>query len=798
MHRLVDRCSINRNEDRLLVGYDQDGTKSRFTIFSMPEKSDSKLFTMKDPSRASNRSCRRTGADVLNLQDGGSRTRAEVVNLQGGGSRTRTRVLNLQDGGSTKRAAVLNLQDAGSRTRDEVLNLKGAGYRKNSEFVNPQGLGSRTTAEVRSTQGSGSRTGAEVLAAQNGGSRIRPEVLNIQGSGTRVSDGDVSNLDAVGLCKQRFQGHEHEEPRLKITAMSDRGERNKLTNNTRRNYANLTTIQDDTNFRGPYNYTDSDSSTSSYVRKMLPLPKSSSIGSELSPGYEVSVARLRSIYAQNTQDCPKTSRRPNLRTGNPTYNTGKSRQSDSVITPSWLGATNITVGPSVGSKPYGKMKANDPKHGSMQDPILDESMSLVEQRISAIESREDWKSKRKCHGELSVRNSVGIHVAKLMFEEAKSTQSSKQSPITTLSQKPDNSPASSFSSISYNIKKREATPEVMKAVSTDKAPASRPSDFPISLTKVAGSRSPIYNQPQDTSDPNEKRSSYSKRSDKLSLLSKCSDNLSTQPDGQLFSVRKLADSYTVSASKQDSFCPVKKLAGLSASSFVQSNGDSNIQQSKKSFTSNKPVNQWLSSRNLPGKTSLQLKTPDPATVQKIVPTTPKIPGEFSYKLKDQRCSPNYNIPSYPSASKPLELPAHIKPKNQSTLLGTSNTSRKEHTESFLKNTFNPRPDSSAPVECKHIAPISHSTTSKECSLSYTSPTPANQGCEPAPRSSLPLPYTSSRAREGPSVINMISSLPHCEEEECGSFRLPHTRAEYKSFFLHFAVPRPFYKSFSFV
>ena len=30
------------------------------------------------------------------------------------------------------------------------------------------------------------------------------------------------------------------------------------------------------------------------------------------------------------------------------------------------------------------------------------------------------------------------------------------------------------------------------------------------------------------------------------------------------------------------------------------------------------------------------------------------------------------------------------------------------------------------------------------------------------------------------------------------FRLPKSRAEYKSFFLHFAVPRPFYKSFSFV
>ena len=30
------------------------------------------------------------------------------------------------------------------------------------------------------------------------------------------------------------------------------------------------------------------------------------------------------------------------------------------------------------------------------------------------------------------------------------------------------------------------------------------------------------------------------------------------------------------------------------------------------------------------------------------------------------------------------------------------------------------------------------------------------------------------------------------------FRLPSTRAEYKSFFLHFGVPRPFYKSFSFV
>jgi len=37
-----------------------------------------------------------------------------------------------------------------------------------------------------------------------------------------------------------------------------------------------------------------------------------------------------------------------------------------------------------------------------------------------------------------------------------------------------------------------------------------------------------------------------------------------------------------------------------------------------------------------------------------------------------------------------------------------------------------------------------------------------------------------------------------DELNCPPFRLPSTRAEYKSFFLHFGVPRPFYKSFSFV
>ena len=32
----------------------------------------------------------------------------------------------------------------------------------------------------------------------------------------------------------------------------------------------------------------------------------------------------------------------------------------------------------------------------------------------------------------------------------------------------------------------------------------------------------------------------------------------------------------------------------------------------------------------------------------------------------------------------------------------------------------------------------------------------------------------------------------------GSFRMPNNRAEYKSFFLHFGTPRPFYKTFAFV
>ena len=44
----------------------------------------------------------------------------------------------------------------------------------------------------------------------------------------------------------------------------------------------------------------------------------------------------------------------------------------------------------------------------------------------------------------------------------------------------------------------------------------------------------------------------------------------------------------------------------------------------------------------------------------------------------------------------------------------------------------------------------------------------------------------------------LAILDNAGEGSEKTFRMPTTRAEYKSFFLHFGVPRPFYKSFSFV
>ena len=37
-----------------------------------------------------------------------------------------------------------------------------------------------------------------------------------------------------------------------------------------------------------------------------------------------------------------------------------------------------------------------------------------------------------------------------------------------------------------------------------------------------------------------------------------------------------------------------------------------------------------------------------------------------------------------------------------------------------------------------------------------------------------------------------------QKQSIRAFRLPETRAEHKAFFLHFGVPRPFYKTFAFV